>query len=122
MAADTLLKFSFGKMLDELREDVQSSPVIAVDRRKQAGPFRFKIVPSATRYRLIFNKLGRPKFRRTIVIGNVEAKEIFDVLFPLQPAASGSPANGRHRQRDETPLTPRCLTPLAGREQGPGSG
>jgi hypothetical protein len=67
VAGDTLLKFFFGEMLDQLREDgasrVHPSLFHPADRRKEANPapFPIQIDPaSAMRYLLIFNKLGRP--------------------------------------------------------------
>ena len=65
MAGDTLLKFFFREMLDQLREDgasrIHPSLFHPADRRKEANPspFPIQIVPASDmRYMLTFNKLG----------------------------------------------------------------
>ena len=66
MAGNTLLKFFFGEMLDQLREDgasrVHQSLFHPIDRRKvvNPAPFQFKsflLRPSVIG--LIFNELGQ---------------------------------------------------------------
>lgn len=67
VARNTLLKFFFGEILDQLREDgaprVHPSFFHPVDRRKEVNPVHFQFKSFLLRLpviSLIFNELGRP--------------------------------------------------------------
>src|ERR1019366_9564653 len=78
VAGNTLLKFLFGQMLDQLREDgaARVHPSLVSPRRQaegsQSGPFSIQIVPAPTiRHRacLQWVRVASRNFSRTAVIG-----------------------------------------------------